>query len=223
MVKERLAEIALYQVPATEPQCAHGEFFGLAISAQPHGNIRRARNDPGVDDAVMRRRILERLRLDQLVHRRQLGGCRANQHDSTRIDTITPNATVIGAAGAQATGLRVGVSATGALTIQSGGTMNNTLGIIADNVGSTGTATVDGAGSSWTNSGDFYVGHDGNGTLTISNGGAVSNASALSALFHLDRHRDGRRRRLDLDQQPISRRRFRQRHADHPQWRRGEQ
>ena len=94
---------------------------------------------------------------------------------STRIDTITPNATVIGAAGAQSTGLRVGVSATGALTIQSGGTMNNTLGIIADNVGSTGTATVNGAGSSWTNSGDFYVGHNGNGTLTISNGGAVSN------------------------------------------------
>ena len=94
---------------------------------------------------------------------------------STRIDTVTPNATVIGAAGAQSTGLRVGVSATGALTIQSGGTMNNTLGIIADNAGSVGTATVTGAGSSWTNSSDFYVGHNGNGTLTISNGGAVSN------------------------------------------------
>ena len=37
---------------------------------------------------------------------------------STRIDTVTPNATVVGAAGAQATGLRVGVSGTGALTIQ---------------------------------------------------------------------------------------------------------
>ena len=94
---------------------------------------------------------------------------------STRIDTVTPNATVVGAAGAQSTGLRVGVSATGALTIQSGGTMNNTLGIIADNAGSVGTATVNGAGSSWTNSSDFYVGHNGNGTLTISNGGAVSN------------------------------------------------
>ena len=94
---------------------------------------------------------------------------------STRIDTVTPNATVVGAAGAQSTGLRVGVSATGELTIQSGGTMNNTLGIIADNAGSVGTATVDGAGSSWTNSSDFYVGHNGNGTLTIGNGGTVSN------------------------------------------------
>src|SRR5258705_3193464 len=82
---------------------------------------------------------------------------------STRIDTVTPNATVVGAAGAQATGLRVGVSGTGALTIQNGGTVNNTLGIIADNAGSSGTATVDGAGSGWTNSSDFYVGHYGNG------------------------------------------------------------
>src|SRR5437762_888068 len=37
---------------------------------------------------------------------------------STRIDTVTPNATVIGAAGAQSTGLRVGDLGTGALTIQ---------------------------------------------------------------------------------------------------------
>ena len=94
---------------------------------------------------------------------------------STRIDTVTPNATVVGAAGAQATGLRVGVFATGALTIQNGGTVNNTLGIIADQAGSTGTATVDGVGSSWTNSSDFYVGRGGSGTLTIRNGGAVSN------------------------------------------------
>ena len=109
---------------------------------------------------------------------------------STRIDTVTPNATVVGAAGAQSTGLRVGVSATGALTIQSGGTMNNTLGIIGDNAGSTGTATVDGAGSSWTNSTDFYVGHDGNGTLTIRNGGAVSNVVRLCRqFFRLDQHR----------------------------------
>src|SRR5256885_12309622 len=59
-----------------------------------------------------------------------------NNTTSTRIDTVTPNATVVGAAGARSTGLRVGVSAAGALTIQNGGTMNNTLGIIADNAGS---------------------------------------------------------------------------------------
>src|SRR5881396_1966868 len=89
---------------------------------------------------------------------------------STRIDTVTPNATVVGAAGAQATGLRVGVLGTGALTIQNGGTVSNTLGIIGDQAGSSGTATVN--GSTWTNSSDFYVGHGGGGTLTIRNGGA---------------------------------------------------
>ena len=62
---------------------------------------------------------------------------------------------MVGTAGAQATGLRVGVFGAGALTIQNGGTVNNTLGIIADQAGSSGTATVDGAGSTWTNSSDF--------------------------------------------------------------------
>ena len=197
-----------------------------------------------------------------------------NNTTSTRIDTVTPNATVIGAAGAQATGLRVGVAATGALTIQNGGTVNNTLGIIGDNAGSTGTATVDGAGSRWTNSSDFYVGHSGtgtltirnggavsnvvgfvgrystststatvdgagstwtnssdllvgyagNGTLTIRNGGAVSNDSALSAAIPARRHRDGGRRWLDLDHiAELYLGSCRQRHADHPQRRHGEQ
>ena len=102
---------------------------------------------------------------------------------STRIDTVAPNATVIGAAGAQATGLRVGVSGSGALTIQNGGTVNNTLGIIGDQAGATGTATVNGAGSAWTNSSDFYVGSGGNGTLTIQNGGAVSNVYGFIGNF----------------------------------------
>ena len=42
--------------------------------------------------------------------------------------------------------------------------------------GSTGAATVDGAGSTWTSGGDLFVGASGGGTLTIRNGGAVSNA-----------------------------------------------
>ena len=92
---------------------------------------------------------MDRRRLNRLVQRRQLVGRRSNQ--PARID----NATVVGTAGAQATGLRVGVFGAGALTIQNGGTVNNTLGIIADQAGSSGTATVDGAGSTWTNSSDF--------------------------------------------------------------------
>ncbi len=72
--------------------------------------------------------------------------------------------------------LSVGNSGTGTLTIRNGGTVSNTgLGYLGNNAGSTGTVTVDGAGSTWTNSGDLVVGDSGTGTLTIQNGGAVSN------------------------------------------------
>ncbi|MES2028025.1 MAG: autotransporter outer membrane beta-barrel domain-containing protein, partial [Pseudomonadota bacterium] len=92
------------------------------------------------------------------------------------IDTVAPNATVVGAAGAQAHVLRLGNSGTGTLTIQNGGTLSNAVfGVLGFNAGSTGTATVDGVGSAWTNSGDLYLGFNGAGTLTIRNGGAVSN------------------------------------------------
>ena len=37
--------------------------------------------------------------------------------------------------------------------------------------------TVDGTGSTWTNSGSLYVGNCGNGTLNITGGGAVSNTN----------------------------------------------
>ena len=53
--------------------------------------------------------------------------------------------------------------------------MSNGYGFIGADPGSTGAVTVDGAGSTWTNSGDLYVGNSGTGTLTIRNGGTVSN------------------------------------------------
>ncbi|WP_246674387.1 autotransporter domain-containing protein [Mesorhizobium sp. B4-1-1] len=96
--------------------------------------------------------------------------------DAVHIDTVSPNAPVIGSAGAQAAGLSVGYSGIGTLTIQNGGTVTNTFGIIGYGPVSKGTATVDGAGSSWTNSGDLYVGYSGDGTLAIQNGGKVSNS-----------------------------------------------
>ena len=52
--------------------------------------------------------------------------------------------------------------------------MSNSAGRSALLPGSTGAATVDGAGSTWTNSGALYVGNSGTGTLTIRNGGGVS-------------------------------------------------
>jgi T5SS/PEP-CTERM-associated repeat protein/autotransporter-associated beta strand protein len=80
--------------------------------------------------------------------------------------------------------LNVGDNAgTGTLNIQNGGTVSNTSGYVG--WFGTGTVTVDGAGSSWTNSGPLHVGYrtGGNGTLNILNGGAVSNTHSYVGFF----------------------------------------
>ena len=69
------------------------------------------------------------------------------------IDT-TVNAPEITSAGAVAGYTYVGNTATGALTVSDGGTLtSSSYSYIGINAGSTGTATVTGAGSSWTISG----------------------------------------------------------------------
>ncbi|MDP1866459.1 MAG: hypothetical protein Q8L13_08980, partial [Bradyrhizobium sp.] len=122
---------------------------------------------------------------------------------NTTIDTITPNPTVVGAAGAQASTLFVGFSSTGNLTIQNGGTLTAGAIDIGTTIGGTGTVTVsnggtvsvstttvgasfnansvtvDGVGSTWTNSDYFIVGGFRRGALTITNGGAVSNVAGF--------------------------------------------
>ena len=106
--------------------------------------------------------------------------------DGLTIDSATP----FNAAGADgdkitasrtlevANNLTIGGSGTGTLNIQDGGSVSNTVGYIGYNTGSTGVATVDGSGSTWTNSNIFCVGYYGQGTLNITNGGAVSNNSS---------------------------------------------
>ena len=71
--------------------------------------------------------------------------------------------------------LYIGNSGNGTLNITNGGKVSNSYGYLGYNSGSTGTATVDGTGSTWTNSGYLYIGNSGNGTLNITNGGKVSN------------------------------------------------
>ena len=71
----------------------------------------------------------------------------------------------------------------GVLNIQNGGTVANQDGTLGSQPGSTGTAHVAGAGSTWTNAGDLVVGHHADGTLVISGGGAVTSASALVGRF----------------------------------------
>jgi T5SS/PEP-CTERM-associated repeat protein len=71
--------------------------------------------------------------------------------------------------------LGAGFNSAGSLTIQDGIKVNSTDAFIGYNSGSTGTATVTGTGSTWTNNG-LYVGNFGSGTLSITNGGTVSTA-----------------------------------------------
>ena len=70
--------------------------------------------------------------------------------------------------------LYVGDLGTGLLTVRNRGQVSNNSGYVGWDAGSTGTATVTGAGSAWTNSQDLYVGGAGQGVLTVQSGGAVS-------------------------------------------------
>jgi outer membrane autotransporter protein len=74
--------------------------------------------------------------------------------------------------------LTVGDAGAGTLNILNGGSVSNAKAYVGGAAGHTGTGivTVDGAGSTWTNSNNIYVGHYGTGTLNITNGGLVSSA-----------------------------------------------
>ncbi len=78
--------------------------------------------------------------------------------------------------------LIVGNSGTGTLGITGGGTVSNTWeGYIGALAGGTGEVTVSGAGSTWTNSDQLYVGNSGTGTLTLSDGGRAEAAAVTIA------------------------------------------
>ncbi|MGO4677881.1 autotransporter outer membrane beta-barrel domain-containing protein [Bosea sp. 2YAB26] len=68
------------------------------------------------------------------------------------------------------------------LTIQTGGTVANSLGTIGNLPGGLGTVTVTGAGSSWSNAGSVVVGGQGTGTLTIQDAGAVTSGGGSVGL-----------------------------------------
>ncbi len=70
--------------------------------------------------------------------------------------------------------LSIGGEGEGALTIRNGGNLaNGGSARIGDATGALGEATVTGADSHWSNSGQLYVGRQGQGTLTIADGGSV--------------------------------------------------
>ena len=72
--------------------------------------------------------------------------------------------------------LVVGDEGRGEMTIQNGGAVSTAFGgTVGQVAGSTGTVTVTGTGSTWTNGSALYVGDRGTGTMNILDGGAVSN------------------------------------------------
>lgn len=75
----------------------------------------------------------------------------------------------------------VGHAVTGALTIESGGTLTSNEGTIANLPGTTGTATVTGAGSSWSvgENNDMVVGNLGSGTFNVEAGAQVTSGRML--------------------------------------------
>jgi T5SS/PEP-CTERM-associated repeat protein/autotransporter-associated beta strand protein len=77
----------------------------------------------------------------------------------------------------------VGNVGSASVAIRNGGVVSsdNTV-LIADVSGSTGTVTIDGAGSKWTTSSNTVVAGSGTGTLTLANGGTLSATSMQIAL-----------------------------------------
>ena len=86
--------------------------------------------------------------------------------------------------------LAVGAYGTGTMTVQNGGDVVSGNSRIGQYAGANGTATVTGAGSTWTENSSMYVGGTSagattRGTLNIQNGGLVTVASTLK-LWYLD-------------------------------------
>jgi T5SS/PEP-CTERM-associated repeat protein len=96
-------------------------------------------------------------------------------------------ATVTGAGSSWTTNgfFYVGNNGDGTLHVADGGAVSSLggFGYMAWNAASTGIATIDGPGSSWTNASGFYVGFDGIATLSITNGGTMQNGTFANVGF----------------------------------------
>jgi outer membrane autotransporter protein len=70
--------------------------------------------------------------------------------------------------------LPVATGGSGSLVILDGGAVSDDYGYIATKMGSSGTASIDGAGSIWNTTNRLQIGADGDGILTVSNDGLAS-------------------------------------------------
>lgn len=93
----------------------------------------------------------------------------------------TGAATLINSNWTMSDSFAVGYAGAGTLSAQAGGDVSSAIAHIGSLPGSTGDATVTGAGSIWTNSGFLGIGYSGEGTLNIEDGGSVSTNSSFIA------------------------------------------
>jgi T5SS/PEP-CTERM-associated repeat protein len=107
-----------------------------------------------------------------------IGGVIANNGGSSGSVTVDG----IGSNWTDQSDLYIANSGSGSLTVSNGATLingyNNIGAVLANNAGSIGLVTIDGTGSSWTDSGDLYIANSGSGSMTVSNGGSVENGIA---------------------------------------------
>jgi outer membrane autotransporter protein len=97
--------------------------------------------------------------------------------DIVILDAVTPHTPMVDSGAASAWRLFVGDFSAGALTIKNGGVVGDTLGVLGYDARGTGTATITGTGSTWSNSGLLSIGDSGAGTLIVEHGGAVENTN----------------------------------------------
>ena len=97
----------------------------------------------------------------------------------TAVINLGASGPIVTATGALASAVDVGTASTGGtLGVQSAGTLTDTNSTIGGG-GFTGTVTVTGTGSTWTNSNDLYLGYSGVGVLNVESGGDVSSAQVF--------------------------------------------
>jgi T5SS/PEP-CTERM-associated repeat protein len=77
--------------------------------------------------------------------------------------------------------LLVGNTGSGSVTITAGGQVSSDMGNIGSAAGSSGRVSVDGDGTTWTNTDLLIVGDEGDGTLSVTSGALVSSSSIYMA------------------------------------------
>lgn len=119
------------------------------------------------------------------VLRVEAGGVVANYRGYLGSSAGSIGAATITGAGSRwdnASAFYAGLSGDGSLLIENGGVVTCTsFSYLGRNAGSTGAATVTGAGSQWNNAGSLFIGSLGEGALLVEEGGVVTSSSGFIA------------------------------------------